>query len=132
MGKCECNKCGEMENDDFVLVCGRCSILVCEECSNGIGPDKHFFCGDAAYALNSYITDADICSDCLPKIIREAQVDGSLRKLKEEWIAQGKSQDDWYWLICKYEKIYHGGLPLTTCRACHPRDEFGQMLGDVE
>ena len=81
----KCDKCGEMDDNQNMMICGgssrkygnfyACGRTICEDCSNGSGPDKEFTCGDASDGLNSYITDDDICSECLPIIIRELRGD---------------------------------------------------------
>jgi hypothetical protein len=59
----KCDKCKEWMNSDFVRVCSKCSIWVCDTCSSGGGPDKDFTCGEGEGE------DVDTCSDCRPPIM---------------------------------------------------------------
>ena len=64
-GYYNCDKCGELEEDDFARICSKCGIWVCPDCSSGGGPDKDFTCGESWREGE----DGDTCSNCRPPIM---------------------------------------------------------------
>jgi len=64
-GYYNCDKCGELEEDDFARICSKCGMWVCPDCSSGGGPDKDFTCGESWREGE----DGDTCSNCRPPIM---------------------------------------------------------------